>query len=107
VVILDAPPLLPVTDAALLAAQADGAIIVVRHGKTTRDQLAHAIERVEAVDAKAVGIVVNLAPAKRGAAYGYGYGYGYGYESRQASVSGASAKQERDAHRPDKRALRS
>ena len=65
VVILDAPPLLPVTDAALLAAQADGAIIVVRHGKTTRDQLAHAIERVEAVDAKAVGIVVNLAPAKK------------------------------------------
>ena len=107
VVILDAPPLLPVTDAALLAAQADGAIIVVRHGKTTRDQLAHAIERVEAVDAKAVGIVVNLAPAKRGAAYGYGYGYGYGYESRKAPVSDASAKQERDAHRPDKRALRS
>ena len=65
VVILDAPPLLPVTDAALLAAQADGAIIVVRHGKTTRDQLSHAIERVEAVDAKAVGVVINLAPAKR------------------------------------------
>ena len=39
VVIIDAPPLLPVTDAALLAAQADGALIVVRHGKTTRDQL--------------------------------------------------------------------
>jgi capsular exopolysaccharide synthesis family protein len=80
VVILDAPPLLPVTDAALLTAQADGALIVVRHGKTTRDQLSHAIERLEAVDAKPVGVVINLAPAKRkGRSYGYGYGYGYTY----------------------------
>ena len=39
VIIIDAPPLLPVTDAALLAAQADGAVVVVRHGRTTRDQL--------------------------------------------------------------------
>lgn len=77
VVILDAPPLLPVTDAALLAAQADGLLAVVRHGKTTRDQLRHALERVEAVGAKCVGVVVNLAPAKKNRGYGYGYGYGY------------------------------
>jgi capsular exopolysaccharide synthesis family protein len=108
VVILDAPPLLPVTDAALLSAQADGAIIVVRHGKTTRDQLSHAIERVEAVDAKAVGVVINLAPAKRkNASYGYGYGYGYSYESRPAPVSAASEKRVRDGRRQDRRALRS
>nr|WP_227467849.1 polysaccharide biosynthesis tyrosine autokinase [Nocardioides lijunqiniae] len=79
VVILDAPPLLPVTDAALLSAQADGMLAVVRHGKTTRDQLRHALERVEQVDAKCVGVVVNLAPAKKSAGYGYGYGYGYSY----------------------------
>ena len=99
IVILDAPPLLPVTDAALLAAQADGALVVVRHGKTTRDQLKHAIERIEAVDAKPIGVVINLAPSRRtGRSYGYGYGYGYGgYEPR---VSGdASKKPGRDAHR--------
>ena len=89
IVILDAPPLLPVTDAALLAARADGALVVVRHGKTTKDQLQHAIERVEAVDAKVVGVVINLAPSRkksRGYGYGYGYGdyYGYGYTSREA-----------------------
>jgi capsular exopolysaccharide synthesis family protein len=78
VVILDAPPLLPVTDAALLSAQADGVLAVVRHGKTTKDQLRHALERIEQVDAKCVGVVVNLAPAKKGRGYGYGYGYGYG-----------------------------
>ena len=107
VVILDAPPLLPVTDAALLAAQADGAIVVVRHGKTTRDQLSHAIERVEAVDAKAVGVVINLAPAKRkNSSYGYGYGYGYSYESRPAPVSAGSATPARDERRQGTRALR-
>lgn len=77
VVILDAPPLLPVTDAALLSAQADGVLVVVRHGKTTKDQLRHALERVEQVDAKCVGVVVNLAPSKKGRGYGYGYGYSY------------------------------
>ncbi len=80
VVLLDAPPLLPVTDAAPLSARADGMLAVVRHGKTTRDQLQHALERVEAVGAKCVGVVVNLVPPKKaGAGYGYGYGYGYQY----------------------------
>jgi capsular exopolysaccharide synthesis family protein len=76
VVLIDSPPLLPVTDAALLAAQADGLIVVMRHGKTTRDQLAHALDRVTQVGAKCVGIVVNLAPlSKRSRGYGYGYSY--------------------------------
>ena len=79
VVLIDAPPLLPVTDSALLAAQCDGLLLVTRHGRTTKDQLAHAVERVSAVGGKTVGVVINGAPAKKaGRAYG-GYGYGYGY----------------------------
>ena len=76
IVILDAPPLLPVTDAALLATRADGAVVVVSHGRTTRDQLSTAIHRLESVDATTLGVVVNLTPAKK-ASTGYGYGYGY------------------------------
>jgi capsular exopolysaccharide synthesis family protein len=76
VVILDAPPLLPVTDAALLAVKADGAILVISHGKVTREQVRHSIERLDQVDAHLVGLVLNRVPAKGG---GYGYGYGYGY----------------------------
>ncbi len=77
VVIIDAPPLLPVTDAAVLAAQADGAVVVVRHGRTTRDQLAHALDRLTAVDAEPAGVVINMVPSKfNGTRYGYGYGYG-------------------------------
>jgi capsular exopolysaccharide synthesis family protein len=77
VIIIDAPPLLPVTDAALLAAQADGAILVVRHGKTTKEQGSAAAERLTAVDAKIAGCVLNMIPDRGADGYGYGYGYGY------------------------------
>lgn len=94
VVILDAPPLLPVTDAALLATRADGAVVVVSHGRTTRDQLSTAIERLDSVGANTLGVVVNLTPAKQsGSGYGYGYGYAPSRTARptrtRASAAGA------------------
>lgn len=78
-IVFDAPPLLPVTDAALLAAQVDGALLVVRHSQTTREQLHGAAERLAGVGAHPVGVVFNMIPKRRGGSYGYGYGYGYGY----------------------------
>ncbi|MBA2774338.1 MAG: polysaccharide biosynthesis tyrosine autokinase [Nocardioidaceae bacterium] len=75
-IIIDAPPLLPVTDAALLAAQADGAIIVIRHGKTTKDQGAAAAQRLRSVDARVLGCVLNMTPERDVDEDGYGYGYG-------------------------------
>ena len=75
IVLIDAPPLLPVTDGALLAAQADGALLVVRHGKTTADEVQLAVERLQAVGAAPVGVIYNMTPAKGGEGYGYGYGY--------------------------------
>lgn len=77
VVIIDSPPLLPVTDAALLASQADGALLVVRHGRTTRDQLATAVDRLEQVDAALVGVVMNMVPLSK-SVLGYSYrSYGH------------------------------
>jgi receptor protein-tyrosine kinase len=79
-VVIDAPPLLPVADAAITAAEVDGAIVVVRHGKTTREQLRHSLERLEQVGARTFGVVVNMTPRRRQRGYyGYEYGYGYGY----------------------------
>lgn len=72
IIVLDAPPLLPVTDAAVLARVADGALIVVRYGKTTRDQLAAAVAAVNAVGAGLLGVVVNMIPGRSGVSrYGY------------------------------------
>jgi receptor protein-tyrosine kinase len=75
IVLVDAPPLLPVTDGALLAAQANGAIMVVRRGKTTRDQLSEAYQRLMSVDARVLGAVLNMTPERGSDSYGYGYGY--------------------------------
>ena len=83
-IIFDAPPLLPVTDAALLAAQTDGALLVVRHSRTTREQLHGAHERLAGVGAHPLGVIFNMVPNRRGGNYGYGYGYGYGYAPKAA-----------------------
>jgi non-specific protein-tyrosine kinase len=77
-VIIDTPPLLPVADAAVLARQTDGAIVIVKHGKTTRDHLTRALERLRAVDARVLGGVLTMVPAKA-SEFSYAYEYGYGY----------------------------
>jgi capsular exopolysaccharide synthesis family protein len=87
VVVIDAPPLLPVTDAAVLSALADGALLVVRHGKTRRDEAERALKALAAVNAKLLGTVLNCAPKprRRNGSGGYGYGYG-GYGDRPAEL---------------------
>jgi capsular exopolysaccharide synthesis family protein len=80
VILIDAPPLLPVTDAAILARMSDGAVLVVRHGRTGTDQLDTATGNLAKVDARLLGTVLNMAPSKGPEALTYGYGYGYGVE---------------------------
>ena len=90
VIVLDSPPLLPVTDAAVLARHADGAVLVVRHGKTRREQVTRALEALQGVDARLLGTVLNWAPVKGPDADNYGYGPGY-YSTRpgRGQVSGS------------------
>ncbi len=68
IVLLDAPALLPVTDAAILARITSGAILVARYGSTRADQLESSAELLRTVNANLLGVVVNRAPA-RGLAY--------------------------------------
>ncbi|WP_413766867.1 polysaccharide biosynthesis tyrosine autokinase [Rhodococcus pyridinivorans] len=75
-VIIDAPPLLPVTDAAILTNIADGALLIARYGKTTREQFARAIGNLRAVNAPVLGTILSMTPTKgRGSAYEYRYYY--------------------------------
>lgn len=70
-VIIDAPPLLPVADPAVLASAADGAILVTRHGATTAAQLEVAASRLHSVGARIFGSVVNMVPRPDPGAYAY------------------------------------
>ncbi|TFD06162.1 MULTISPECIES: polysaccharide biosynthesis tyrosine autokinase [unclassified Cryobacterium] len=80
VVIFDAPPLLPVTDAAILAKNVGGALVVVAAGRTHKNQLTGAIAALNNVGAPISGLVLTMLPTSGPDAYGYGhYGYGYSY----------------------------
>jgi capsular exopolysaccharide synthesis family protein len=79
-VIVDSPPLLAVTDGAILAAQADGAIILVRAGKTKREQLNHAIGIFRGVGATVLGSILTMVPTRGSGSYSSDYSYyGRGY----------------------------
>lgn len=84
-VIIDAPPLLPVTDAAVLSVLADGAVLVTRYGSTKREILRTAAASLKSIDARLVGTVINMVVVKGAHASGYGYGYGYGYEAESTA----------------------
>jgi capsular exopolysaccharide synthesis family protein len=64
IVLIDAPPLLPVTDAAVLAARTDGAIVVSYAGRTRIDALEHALAELERVQARPLGLVLNGVPRR-------------------------------------------
>jgi polysaccharide biosynthesis transport protein len=91
-IVINTPPLLPVTDAAVLSAHADGVIVVVRASKTTRHQLALALRSLDAVGARVLGTVLNMAQAHRGSAYTAYWGGGNG----AAPPAGADADDPRD-----------
>ena len=61
-VLFDAPPVLAVTDAALLAAHMDGVLLVLNAGQTRRDHAERARELLERVRARVIGAVLNNAP---------------------------------------------
>ena len=83
-VIIDSPPLLPVTDAAILAKKSDGVILVARAGKTRVGQFRGSKDSLNAVGATILGGVLNMIPlaARDYDNYGYRYGYAYGYRRK-------------------------
>jgi len=74
-VIIDAPPILAVTDAAVLSTLTDGTILIARAGRTRRADLAQARTLLRNVDASILGVVLNMVPTKGPDAYAYAGGY--------------------------------
>ena len=81
-VIFDSTPILPVTDAALLAQLTGGALVIAAAGKTRRGQYLSLLDALKKVDAHILGVVVTMIPTKGADAYGYDqynyYGRKYG-----------------------------
>jgi capsular exopolysaccharide synthesis family protein len=81
IVIVDTPPLLPVTDGAIAATIVDGTVLVFRCGKTNTAQVRAATESLAAVDARVLGCVLNMTPRKSTGTYTY-----YDYRTRPAAA---------------------
>ncbi|HEY8721813.1 polysaccharide biosynthesis tyrosine autokinase [Pengzhenrongella sp.] len=96
IVLIDTSPLLPVTDAAILAKLTGGALVVVGADKLHRQQLAEALGSLETVGARILGVVLNRLPRK----HADGYTYYYEYASTPTPTTAAAKGQVSKAKRP-------
>ena len=91
-ILIDSPPVIAVTDAAVLSRMADGVIIAVHGGHAHRDIVKRGIESLRNVGGHIFGVILNNVNIFRASyydyyyynyyRYAYGYGYGYGYRTR-------------------------
>lgn len=94
VVIVDAPPVLPVTDAVALAENTDGVLLVVRSGRTTEDQLQQAVSSIRQGGGTVLGIALNQVSSSALGRLRYGetvYGYATEYRARPAGPPAPAA----------------
>ncbi len=106
VVLLDCPPVLPVTDTLLVSRLCDTMLVLTVAASTKRGDLSRTYELLAQVQAPVRGTIVNRVPSRGAYASGYGYGYGYGYESASYQSSPPStAPTETQAAATDPRAF--
>jgi capsular exopolysaccharide synthesis family protein len=87
-VIVDSSPLLAVTDAAILAAESDGVLVIAKFAKTKREQLAQSVGNLTHVGARILGAIFVMSPARTNEHYYHSY---YGKEEKPSSSSEAAS----------------
>jgi len=90
-VVIDTPPLGPVSDAAALAAEVDGVAVVFRYRKTRSTDLKAAIKALRTVDARIVGVVFNMRKLGRRLRRAYGPYETYGGTGESAAADSPAA----------------
>lgn len=100
IVIIDAPPLLPVTDAAVLSQHVGGVVVVVGAQKLKTQDLHKSLAALDMVDSNVLGVVLNRLPAKGPDAYAYSYYGTVASESKKSDLKEPNdGVPERDPHR--------
>ena len=97
IVLVDAPPLLPVTDGAVLTAMSDGAFVVVSSGKTLDTELAASLEYLNAVNGRTLGIIFNGVASRDVYSSGYYYSENADANAKPTRESEKAAKSEAKA----------
>ncbi|MDG2291052.1 MAG: polysaccharide biosynthesis tyrosine autokinase, partial [Phycisphaerales bacterium] len=78
-VMVDCPPTLPVSDAAIVGNYVDGIVFLLNPEQTHRRSALRAVEQLRSVGMNLLGVVTNTSSEAHDGAYGYGYGYGQEY----------------------------
>jgi len=76
-VVIDSPPVLPITDSTILSRIVDGVVMVVESERTTRAALCRACRIIEHAGGKILGTVLNKVDIHKDGYYGYRYSHGY------------------------------
>jgi polysaccharide biosynthesis transport protein len=91
-VVIDAPPVLGLADAPLLASVADATVLVVESGRSRTADVQEMVRRLADAGAHLAGVILTKVSIKRGR---YGYGYGYGFYGSDADERGSVAESAR------------
>jgi protein-tyrosine kinase len=90
-IVLDSPPVLPVSDPAVLGAMCDGVLMVIRVGETPIPAVQRACSELQLQENNLLGVVLNCADSDPSYYEYYGYGY-QGYQSANGSSNGKQPK---------------
>ena len=90
-VLIDAPPLLAMADAPVLCSLADGVVLVIAAEASTKPAVMRAIDQVQGVGGRLVGVVLNRVNLERNSYY-YSQYYGEYYRSYYAEGAGAGRR---------------
>jgi capsular exopolysaccharide synthesis family protein len=100
-VVVDSPPLLPVTDTLTLGKLVDGVVVVVRSYVTRRHQLSRALGSLEFVSARVLGLILNGAKLERESSAYYSYQASSGSEDAVPAVGSDAASDSENVVTPD------
>jgi len=89
VLVIDSPPVMLVTDSAVLSQRVDGVLLVLRQGETNLEVARHSVEALRRVGANLLGVVLNGVPARSSR---YGYYHYQGYSASYADYYGEDGR---------------
>ena len=96
-VVIDSPPIIPVSDPLLLASKVDGILLVLKAGTTQKEVAKRAVNIISGNEHKIVGVVLNNVDNSLPYYYDYSY-YGYAYNQKASKIS-SSGRDRRDVRK--------
>ena len=82
-VLFDSPPIMAVTDAAVLSSEVDGVVMVIKDGQTNRDAVLRCYNLLKNIPNRLLGAVLNGVNVNGFYGYGYYYYYQYSYYGKE------------------------